>query len=185
MIAEDLFEKYFTGRISEAERESLKTVLKEKQGFSAFMDQCEDYALIGDISHQFMLAGEYDDGTDLVAMGNNKYANLWFYLDTDGELVMLYGTAQYTSSTLAELESPPITLPLRITVHSFIIGRMIFKKSASAALEISSVFTTVFSPTLVSDHGNLAGLPDDDHIQYALADGSRWSSSRTLLLMGG
>ncbi len=116
---------------------------------------------------------EYDDGTDLVVLSNNKYANLWFYLDIDGELVMLYGTAQYNTSTLAELESPPTTLPLRISTHSFLAARMIFQKSASAAEEINSVFSTVFSPTLVSDHGNLAGLADDDHTQYILHDGTR------------
>ncbi|KKM03805.1 hypothetical protein LCGC14_1770760 [marine sediment metagenome] len=115
----------------------------------------------------------YDDGTDLVLMDSNKYANLWFYLDSDGDLVMLYGTAQYNKSTLAELESPPSTIPLRVSTHSFLIGRMIFKKSSSSTEEINSVFDTVFSPTLVSDHGNLGGLSDDDHIQYILEDGSR------------
>ncbi|KKL70318.1 hypothetical protein LCGC14_2106100, partial [marine sediment metagenome] len=116
---------------------------------------------------------QYDDGTDLVTMDNNKYANLWFYLEPDGDLVMLYGTAQYNQSALAELESPPSTIPLRISTHSFLAARLIFQKSASAAEEINSVFTTVFSPTLVSDHGNLAGLTDDDHTQYTLEDGTR------------
>ncbi|KKK73867.1 hypothetical protein LCGC14_2889510, partial [marine sediment metagenome] len=116
---------------------------------------------------------QYDDGTDLVTMDNNKYANLWFYLEPDGDLVMLYGTAQYNQSALAELEFPPSTIPLRISTHSFLAARLIFQKSASSAEEINSVFTTVFSPTLVSDHGNLAGLTDDDHTQYTLEDGTR------------
>ncbi|KKK92875.1 hypothetical protein LCGC14_2698540, partial [marine sediment metagenome] len=117
---------------------------------------------------------QFDNGTDLVTMTNNRYANLWFYLEPDGELVMLYGTAQYTSPTLAELESPPSTLPLRIPTHSFLAARLIFKKSASSAEEINSIFTTVFSPTLVSDHGNLAGLGDTaDHAWATLIDGTR------------
>ena len=117
---------------------------------------------------------QYDDGTDLVTMDNNKYANLWFYLDIDGDLVMLYGTAQYNQSALAELESPPSILPLRISTHSFLAARLIFQKSASSADEINSVFTTVFSPTLVSDHGNLAGLGDTaDHAWATLIDGTR------------
>ncbi|HEC66965.1 MAG TPA: hypothetical protein ENI23_16945, partial [bacterium] len=53
---------------------------------------------------------QYDDGTDLVTMDNNKYANLWFYLEPDGDLVMLYGAAQYNKSSLAELENPPTTI---------------------------------------------------------------------------
>ncbi|KKL79816.1 hypothetical protein LCGC14_2011010, partial [marine sediment metagenome] len=109
---------------------------------------------------------EYDDGTDLVTMDANKYANLWFYLEPDGDLVMLYGTAQYNKSSLAELESPPSTIPLRISTHAFLAARLIFQKSDSAAQEINSVFDTVFSPTLVSDHGNLGGLGDDDHTIY-------------------
>ncbi len=116
---------------------------------------------------------QYDDGTDLVTMTNNRYANLWLYGDPDGEVAMLYGTAQYTSSAGAENEAPPSSLPLRVQEHSFLLGRLIFQKSATTAIEVESVFDTVFLPAQSADHGNLTGLTDDDHTQYILVDGSR------------
>ncbi|KKL63337.1 hypothetical protein LCGC14_2176110, partial [marine sediment metagenome] len=109
---------------------------------------------------------QYDDGADLVTMDSNKYANLWFYGDSDGEVAMVYGTAQYNKSALAELEEPPSSLPIRIQTHSFLLGRMIFQKSATDATQVDTVFETVFLPTQAADHGNLSGLTDDDHTQY-------------------
>ncbi len=109
---------------------------------------------------------QYDDGADLVTMDSNKYANLWFYGDSDGEVAMVYGTAQYNKSALAELEEPPSSLPIRIQTHSFLLGRMIFQKSATTAIQVDTVFETVFLPTQAADHGNLSGLTDDDHTQY-------------------
>ncbi len=109
---------------------------------------------------------QYDDGADLVTMDSNKYANLWFYGDSDGEVAMVYGTAQYNKSALAELEEPPSSLPIRIQTHSFLLGRMIFQKSATTAIQVDTVFETVFLATQAADHGNLSGLTDDDHTQY-------------------
>ncbi len=116
---------------------------------------------------------QYDNGTALVTMTNNRYANLWFYGEPDGEVVMLYGTAQYTSAAGAENESPPSSIPLRVQEHSFLIGRLIFKKSATTAIEVQSVFDITFTAAQSADHGNLTGLADDDHTQYILVDGTR------------
>jgi hypothetical protein len=116
---------------------------------------------------------QYDDGNDLVTMGSNKYANLWFYGEPDGEVAMVYGVAQYTQSALAELEEPPSALPIRIQTHSFLLGRLTFKKSATTATQVDSVFETVFLPTQAATHSNLSGLTGDDHLQYILVAGSR------------
>jgi hypothetical protein len=117
---------------------------------------------------------QYDDGTDLVTMGSNKYANLWFYGEPDGEVAMVYGVAQYTQSALAELEEPPSALPIRIQTHSFLLGRLTFKKSATTATQVDSVFETVFLATQAATHSNLSGLTvDADHPQYTLIDGTR------------
>lgn len=116
---------------------------------------------------------QYDDGNDLVTMGSNKYANLWFYGEPDGEVAMVYGVAQYTQSALAELEEPPSDLPVRIQTHSFLLGRLTFKKSDTTATQVDSVFETVFLPTQAATHSNLSGLTGDDHLQYILVAGSR------------
>lgn len=106
----------------------------------------------------------YDDGAggtgSLTTMTNNRWANLWWYLELDGELVMVYGTNQYTSEALAGEEAAPSTLPDRLQVHGTLAARFIFQKSAATASEILSAFDTPFSVLGVTDHGNLAGLGD-------------------------
>jgi len=115
----------------------------------------------------------YNNGGVKTALTSNRYANLWFYVEADGGLVGVYGTAQYTSVAEAEAEAPPSTIPLRVESHGKLIGKITFQEGGSSAESISSVFDTVFPTTLAADHGNLSGLLDDDHTQYVLADASR------------
>jgi len=117
---------------------------------------------------------EYDDGSgSLVTMTNNRFANIWFYLETDGNLVAQYGRNEFTSLAAAQAESPPDTAPDRILIQAFLLGRIVFQKSAGTADSVESAFSTFFSGSQVSDHGSLSGLTDDDHTQYLLADGTR------------
>ena len=106
---------------------------------------------------------QYDNAGTLTNMTTNRWANLWWYLELDGELVMVYGTNQYTSAALAGEEAAPSTLPNRLQVHAVLAARFIFQKSAATAEEILSAFDTPFSVLGVTDHGNLAGLGDPDH----------------------
>ncbi|KKK72649.1 hypothetical protein LCGC14_2901760, partial [marine sediment metagenome] len=102
----------------------------------------------------------------LATLSPNRHSAQYFYIELDGELVSLYGQAQYTSLASAQDDTPPSTVPDRLNAHGKLIGRIIFKKSDATASLIESVFDTSFSTTLVTDHGNLSGLTDDDHTQY-------------------
>lgn len=109
----------------------------------------------------------YDDGSGVLAtLGNNRYGVLWFYIELDGELVAMYGTSNAVSSAGAGIESPPSSVPNRIQAHALLIGRIIFRKDTTPAIDVETVFTTTFSSIIATDHGNLAGLSDDDHTQY-------------------
>ena len=84
---------------------------------------------------------------------------------------MIYGRAQFTSEALADTEGVPSTsLPTKISNASILAARFTFKKSEDTAT-ISSAFEQLFANAAVTDHGNLAGLADDDHPQYKLLDG--------------
>ncbi|KKL12906.1 hypothetical protein LCGC14_2531080, partial [marine sediment metagenome] len=122
---------------------------------------------------------QYDSSGTLTNMDNNRWANLWWYLELDGELVMVYGTAQYTSAAKAGEEATPSTLPNRLQVHGILAARFIFQKSAGTAAEILSAFDTPFSVLGVTDHGNLGGLLDDDHTIHPLLLGR--SGGQTLI----
>ncbi len=121
---------------------------------------------------------QYDNAGTLTTMINNRWAVLWFYIEPDGHIVMVYGRAQYVTEGQAEDELPPAdSLPNRITSASVLAAKFIFQKSDDIATKIESAFGVPFTSAGVTDHGNLAGLGDDDHTQYLLADGSRGLSA--------
>lgn len=116
---------------------------------------------------------QYDDGTGtLNTMTATYFANIWFYLEPDGDLLAVYGTNEYANQAAAELEAAPSDVPDRIATCALLIGRVVFQESAGTAALVESVFTTVFSGSGATDHGSLSGLGDDDHSQYALLTGN-------------
>ncbi len=116
----------------------------------------------------------YDNSGTLTTLGLNKFANLWFFIEpNDGDLVMVYGTAQYNTEGGAETEGSPQSLPDRLVSQGKLLGRFIFQKGENTTREIDSVFTTMLSAAGVTAHGDLSGLGNDDHIQYLLIDGTR------------
>ncbi|MBI2626184.1 MAG: hypothetical protein HYW69_01150, partial [Candidatus Nealsonbacteria bacterium] len=124
----------------------------------------------------------YDDGTGTIAtMTDAYYSAQYFYLETDGELASVYGQNQYTTLGAAEDDTAPGTIPIRLQKQSILIGRIVFQKNSTAASSTESAFSTTFAGSQVTDHGNLAGLSDDDHTQYALLAGRAGGQS----LIGG
>lgn len=114
---------------------------------------------------------QYNDTTSgLVAMTPNRYANLWWYADIEGELVMVWGTDQYVTLGGALDEEPP-AVPPRVESHCLLLGRYVFQNAAATTSQIDSAFNVTLSQTGVTDHGALSGLTDDDHTQYLLLAG--------------
>lgn len=112
---------------------------------------------------------QYDDGTGTLAtLIANKWGVLWFYIETDGHLVMVFGRGSYTTQAAAEQELAPSSLPPRLVAMGILASRFIFQKSASTAI-ISSTFDTKFVAAGVTKHSDLSGLTDPDHPSTALA----------------
>lgn len=125
-------------------------------------------------------------GAGLTALNNNYYANWWVYAEADDkEIAMIYPQAQYSSAAAAEAESPPSTLPSHISQNGILIGRILIKQNTNAPVETQSAFSTVFSASAASDHGNLAGLADDDHTQYVLNTGDSLTGNLTFTAGNG
>ncbi len=115
---------------------------------------------------------QYDDNSGTLATLNaNKFAVLWFYLETDGDIVMLYGQGEYPTHAAAVEESPPSGVPGRLELHGTLLGNLIFQKSAGAATAIHTAFPVRFGSASVVDHGSLGGLGHDDHSGYPWVDG--------------
>jgi hypothetical protein len=51
---------------------------------------------------------KYDDNSGTLAtLAAGKYGVVWFYLESDGDLVMLYGRNEHASSAAAEADTEP------------------------------------------------------------------------------
>lgn len=124
---------------------------------------------------------QYDDGSGTLAtMIANRWAALYFYIESDGQLVMMYGQAQYVTEAAAEADAPPSTVPDRIVTHALLIGRMIFQKSAATAT-VESVFAVVFASAGVTSHADLANVTSDQHHSesHTLLDGDQHTDTTT------
>ncbi len=108
---------------------------------------------------------EYDDSSGLLAdIGNNKYAAMYFYIELDDELVMVYGTATYNTLAGAQLDPVPTDLPDRLVHHGLLIGRIIIKKSAVSGV-VETRFIETFSNTGVTSHLDIADVGSNTHPQ--------------------
>ncbi|MHA1347762.1 MAG: hypothetical protein ACTSO3_15285, partial [Candidatus Heimdallarchaeaceae archaeon] len=112
---------------------------------------------------------QYDDGDGtLGTLTTNEYGVFWVYLHPDEEHVfVVYGTDSYKLAE-AEDSDPPSNLPVVISDFAVLLGRIIIEKDAASFTQIDMVTTEYFGYNVVTDHGSLAGLGDDDHPQYLL-----------------
>ena len=115
---------------------------------------------------------QYDNAGTLTNLGNNKWANLFFFIEPDGHIDMVYGRAQFNSEAIADFEGVPSTsLPSRISETSILAARFTFKKSSNIAT-ISSAFEQLFANAGVTSHPDLAVLDfaSSGHTGFASSD---------------
>jgi hypothetical protein len=123
-------------------------------------------------SQQSWPNAQYDDDSGTLAdLTAAYYGNLWFYIETDGHVVCLYGRGDYPTIAEAVAENPPDTLPDRLDATGMLMGRYIFVKSATDPTQIDTAFPPPIGGGTAADHGSLVGLGDDDHGQYAYLAG--------------
>jgi hypothetical protein len=95
----------------------------------------------------------------LQLMGNNKYANLWFFMSFDGtKYGFAYGTNEYNTLGDAANEGVPSYLTQNFFNQFILLGRFVFQKSAATPSIIESAFVTPFSSAAINTHNNLGGL---------------------------
>ena len=101
---------------------------------------------------------QYDNAGTLTTMGNNKWANLFFWVEPDDHIIMVYGRAQFSTEGQADNEdTPSSSLPSRVSETGFLVARFTFQKSANTAT-ISSAFEHLFANAAVTGHNDLSTL---------------------------
>ncbi len=101
----------------------------------------------------------YNNGGVLTTIDDGKYAVMWFYVETDGNLVSVYGTNQYSTLASATVEDSPTIIPNRLIGSGKLVGRIIFQKSATLASQVDSAFNmSEFSNVALTHLSNLSDL---------------------------
>jgi hypothetical protein len=109
---------------------------------------------------------QYNDyGTGLSDLTSNRYGVYWVYIAVNSEVHVVYGVGDYTLAQ-AELALVPSNVPGVVSNACVLLAKIIVQKSAANFHEILLPWQDVFVGTGATDHGNLAGLGDDDHTQY-------------------
>jgi hypothetical protein len=109
----------------------------------------------------------YDDNTGVLhALTGGNYGITWWYLESDGHIVALYGQGDYASLVLAQASAAPATVPGRVDATGTLIGRTIILQGAAAATVVESVYTDDIDMTVVINHNSLAGLQGGIAGQY-------------------
>lgn len=121
---------------------------------------------------------QYDNGTNLVAMGASK----WFkslFLVSENEIHWIYPQAEFATEAAAidgALPSIPPGLELLPKSTAVVMqqGDTTFPAAGGDRwVDVRPLVTGTGVGAAVTDHGSLSGLADDDHTQYFLADGTR------------
>lgn len=100
---------------------------------------------------------QYDNGTNLVTLTNNRYAVNWIYRSlSNSEIIIVLGTDDYSASNATTSTIP--TTPAYIDEFYLLLGRIIVQKNSATAYLIENSSTTHFETGTVIDHNDLDGL---------------------------
>ncbi len=117
---------------------------------------------------------QYDNGTDLVELGNNRWGVNWIYRmadEYDEHIAILLHNVELHDETAAILAQPPdpSTTPPGIRSNGILVGKIIFEKSATTG-QTFSTFTSVFmggsTVGASTDHNDLFGLQGGTTDEY-------------------
>lgn len=110
----------------------------------------------------------YDDGTDLVAIGANKYGTHWVYgiMGSNPHYAVLYGNAEYNTLAAAQIATAPSSVPPSVLGTGVLLGRIITQEGDGEIQAVATSFTENFNSSLATIHNNLAGLQGGTTDQY-------------------
>jgi hypothetical protein len=113
---------------------------------------------------------QYDNGTDLQTLTNNRYAVNYVYrlIGNTAKTFVVLGNDDY-NLVQAQASQPPPNLPNILSESdglSILIGRIIVQKDALISTQIDSAFITPFTPSSTTIHNDLSGLQGGSVNEY-------------------
>lgn len=122
---------------------------------------------------------QYNNSGTLTALTTGYYTKHALYVFEDGTdeaYGFVFGDAEY--ETLNEAHAAPMPVPPSFFVAPVVlIAALVVQEGGTSIAMIHDerprLGFTASAATAASDHGNLSGLLDDDHVQYLLSNGTR------------
>lgn len=106
-------------------------------------------------------------GHKAITAGKWAIMYIWRGVEDEDHLYTILSTQEYDSKEIAQASKTLGALPPLATSHAIFIGRVIFQQGQTTSIACESAFDTVFQASgVITDHGSLSGLTDDDHLQY-------------------
>lgn len=101
---------------------------------------------------------QYDNGTNLVELTNNRYAVNWIYrgVESQKHIYVVLGMGDYSLSDAQGAVVP--ALPAAISSHAVLVAKLIVQKNAATAISIQSAFNAQFSFSAPAAHNDLTGI---------------------------
>lgn len=107
---------------------------------------------------------KYDNGTNLVTAGQNKYVVRWIYrtIGDDKEIFIVYGTNEYNNVEAAHIEAEP-NVPNIVNTHGYLVGRIIVQNGATVG-HVETAFGIPFTAGTVTQHNDLGDIEGGDSV---------------------
>jgi len=128
----------------------------DSHGWTSVADQTQ----IDNIQYYDSTAGSLDDLSN-----SNRYGVHWVYEELSGDVHVVYGSGDYTSSE-AQLAQPPSSVPTLVKDMCLLIGKIVIQKGSSSFEPIESAFIQKFTPSLVFAHNDLSALQGGTTDEY-------------------
>lgn len=124
---------------------------------------------------------QYNDGTNLATLSNNKYAVAWVFRSTvDDHIVIIPGEGNYTLSE--SQESPCPSMPIFVEKMYFTIGKIITEKNATSITQYISLLKKTPGNASVIEWGSIAGdITQQTDLSLILNNKQNLSSNLTSL----
>ncbi len=129
---------------------------------------------------------QYDDGTDLVTLTNNRYAVCFIYRAIAGntnKCYMVMGQGDYALGA-AQTATPPTSLPVEV-INTIFVGRIIVEKGVDTPTQVDSPFITALSFAGVTDHESLSNLQGGGANDHKHLTSSELTYLQSLVTGGG
>ena len=128
-------------------------------------------------NQHFIDITNYDDAGTLTTLTDGYFRTDTVYVTSDGRISVIYGATEYSDIIAAHNDTGASAFAI-IEETGFIVGTLVVEKNIGIVQVVDRRPTDTTGGgggggAVITRHGDLSGLLDDDHPQYLLVNGTR------------